>query len=40
MGRILGFAGVLISAAIVFYLYTKQAESVASIGGSASCSGR
>jgi hypothetical protein len=33
MGRILGFAGVLMSAAIVFYLYTKQAESVAHIGG-------
>jgi hypothetical protein len=33
MGRILGFAGVLISAALVFYLYTKQAQSVASIGG-------
>jgi len=33
MGRILGFAGVLMSAAIVFYLYAKQAESVAHIGG-------
>src|ERR1700688_5243979 len=33
MCRILGFAGVLMSAAIVFYLYTKQAESVAHIGG-------
>ena len=33
MGRILGFIGVLISAGIVFYLYTKQAQSVASIGG-------
>jgi hypothetical protein len=33
MGRILGFAGVLMSAAIVFYLYTKQAESVAHLGG-------
>jgi hypothetical protein len=33
MGRIFGFAGVLISAALVFYLYTKQAQSVASIGG-------
>jgi hypothetical protein len=35
MGRILGFIGVLISAGIVFYLYTKQAQSVASIGGGA-----
>jgi len=33
MGRILGFVGVLISAGLVFYLYTKQAQSVASIGG-------
>jgi hypothetical protein len=33
MGRILGFVGVLISAGLVFYLYTKQAESVANIGG-------
>ncbi len=36
MGRILGFVGVLISAGIVFYLYTKQAQSVASVGGGAS----
>jgi hypothetical protein len=33
MGRILGFVGVLISAGLVFYLYTKQAQSVASVGG-------
>jgi hypothetical protein len=33
MGRILGFIGVLISAGLVFYLYTKQAQSIASIGG-------
>ena len=33
MGRILGFVGILISAGLVFYLYTKQAQSVASIGG-------
>jgi hypothetical protein len=33
MGRILGFVGVLISAGLVFYLYTKQAQSVANIGG-------
>lgn len=33
MGRILGFVGVLISAGLVFYLYTKQAQSVATIGG-------
>jgi hypothetical protein len=33
MGRILGFVGVLISAGLVFYLYTKQAQSIASVGG-------
>ena len=33
MGRILGFVGVLISAGLVFYLYTKQAQSVATVGG-------
>ena len=33
MGRILGFVGVLISAGLVFYLYTKQAQSFANIGG-------
>ncbi|OLE12076.1 MAG: hypothetical protein AUG89_08390 [Acidobacteria bacterium 13_1_20CM_4_56_7] len=36
MGRIFGFVGVLISAGIVFYLYTKQAQSIASVGGGTS----
>jgi hypothetical protein len=33
MGRIFGFLGLLITAAIIFYLTTKQAETVANVGG-------
>lgn len=36
MGRILGFVGVLISAGIMFYLYTKDAQSVSQAGGGGS----
>ena|SRR5579885_3839392 len=33
MGRILGFCGLLITAGIIFYLTTKQAETVSQVGG-------
>jgi hypothetical protein len=33
MGRVLGFAGLLMTAGIIFYLTTKQAETVSSVGG-------
>ena len=33
MGRILGFVGLLISAGIIFYLTTKQAQTVSQAGG-------
>lgn len=33
MGRIFGFLGLLIVAAIIFYLTTKQAENVSQVGG-------
>jgi hypothetical protein len=33
MGRVLGFAGLLMAAGIVFYLTTKQAQSVSEVGG-------
>ena len=33
MGRILGFAGVLMAAGFMFYLYTKDAQSVSQVGG-------
>ncbi|HKW19083.1 MAG TPA: hypothetical protein VJO35_16375 [Terriglobales bacterium] len=33
MGRIFGFLGLLIVAAIIFYLTTKQAQTVSGVGG-------
>ncbi|HEY7351880.1 MAG TPA: hypothetical protein VH596_03845 [Terriglobales bacterium] len=33
MGRILGFVGLLISAGIIFYLTTRQAQTVSQVGG-------
>ena len=33
MGRILGFVGTLLAAAIVFYLYTRQAQNVSQLSG-------
>lgn len=33
MGRIFGFIGLLISAGLVFYLFTKQAQTVSQVGG-------
>jgi hypothetical protein len=33
MGRVLGFAGLLMTAGIIFYLTTKQAETVSQVGG-------
>lgn len=33
MGRMLGFCGLLIAAGLIFYLTTKQAETVSQIGG-------
>lgn len=33
MGRILGFVGTLLAAAIVFYLYTRQAQTVSQFSG-------
>lgn len=33
MGRIFGFLGLLIVAAIIFYMTTKQAETVSQVGG-------
>jgi hypothetical protein len=33
MGRVFGFLGLLIVAAIIFYMTTKQAETVSQVGG-------
>jgi hypothetical protein len=33
MGRILGFIGLLATAGIIFYLTTKQAQTIAQVGG-------
>jgi len=35
MGRILGFCGLLIAAGLIFYLTTKQAQTVSEAGGGA-----
>lgn len=36
MGRVFGFLGLLITAGIIFYLTTKQAQTVSQVGGGGS----